>query len=70
MQLKSETFTAAFVHPKFGCSGIFRRKPHENEILMLKISRYHDKAHHCQVVKRVNDGGHFEKLYNQVTKLI
>lgn len=69
--IESETYTAASTQAEYGCSGMGSAvELHEKEILMLEITRYHDKEHQIQVLEKVDHDEQIEKLYNQMTKVI
>lgn len=69
--IESDTFTAVSIQPVYGCSGMVSAvELRESEVLMLEINRYHNKAHHSQVMEKVDNDDQIEKLYNQMTKVI
>lgn len=69
--IEDEFFTATYTKARFGCSGMADAvEIHEGEVLMLEISRYHDKQHHSQVLEKVNNDDRIEGLYDQVTNII
>ena len=69
--IESETFSAASIHPEYGCSGMVSAvELRESEVLMLEINRYHNKVHHSQVLEKVDNDEQIENLYNQMKKVI
>ena len=69
--LESETYVATSIHPEYGCAGMESAvELFENEILMMEITRYHNKSHQIQVLEKVDRDERITMLYKQMTTVI
>lgn len=69
--VNDQTFQGSLVEEMYGCQGMVAAvELHENEKVMLGISTFHSKAHHDEVMDRVDQDEEVNELYLEMTKTI
>jgi uncharacterized protein YbaA (DUF1428 family) len=69
--LKEETFAPFDLNAKYGCLAFTDvLELTEGEVLFVGLSRFRDKAHHDEVMAKVDRDARIEQLFEQVTGLL
>ena len=69
--LQDITYVSADLKAKYGCAAfgdIFNVS--KDEVVLIEISSFRNRAHHNEVMKKVDSDEQIEKLYAEVTKLL
>lgn len=66
-----ETWTPAQLEAKYGCSAFpALLATTEDEVVVISLSRFHDRAHHDAVMARVDADAEMSALYQTVSQLM
>jgi len=69
--LSDETFEPVNIENVYGCMGIGQTvELLENETLMFSITSFHDKKHHDDVLKKVDEDPRINTLFNEMKETI
>ena len=68
--LSDVTYEGTSLNDKYGCTGISSIIPIVDEKIFLGISKFKDKAHHDEVMAKVDKDLRINQLYDELCKIL
>jgi uncharacterized protein YbaA (DUF1428 family) len=65
-----DTLGAVDVSPRYGCRGFGDAFGAGDDAVLVGLARFRDRAHHDEVMARVNDDPRIDALFEQVSAVI
>ncbi len=68
--LDDETLLAVDLSPRYGCRGFADALGAGDDAVLIGLARFRDRAHHDEVMGRVNDDPRIDALFEQVSQVV
>lgn len=68
--LDDETLGAVDLSPRYGCRGFADAFDAGDDAVLIGLARFRDRAHHDEVMARVNDDPRIDALFEQVSAVV